>query len=77
VERVDALGELVVTDYILQMASQNDVPEGSLLLNAGNYVELKMTVIGGVPVTRYFRLISYGAVSEMGTRALYVREILT
>jgi hypothetical protein len=77
VERVDALGELIVTDYIVQMSPTNSVPETSLAGNASNYVEVKVTSINGVATARYFRVVSYGAVSEMGLRSLYVREILT
>jgi len=77
IERNDALGELIVTDYIVQMSPTNLVPEASLAGNASNYVEVKVTSINGVAVGRYFRIVSYGAVSEMGMRVLYVREILT
>jgi hypothetical protein len=77
IERNDSLGELIVTDYVVQMSPTNSVPEGSLAGNAGNYVEVKVTSINGAAVARYFRIVSYGAVSEMGMRALYVREILT
>jgi hypothetical protein len=77
IERNDALGELIITDYIIQMSPTNAVPEGSLAGNTGNYVEVKVTSINGVAVARYFRIVSYGAVSEMGVRVLYVREILT
>jgi hypothetical protein len=77
IERNDAAGDRIVTDYILQMARTNSVPEGVLLGNGGYYVELKMTSIGGVPVARYFYLISYGETSEIGLRSLYVRELLS
>ena len=77
IERSDAAGDRVVTDYILQMARTNSVPEGALLGNGGYYVEFKMTSIGGVGVARYFYLIAYGETSEMGVRSLYLREILT
>jgi hypothetical protein len=77
VERVDALGDRIITDFIVQMARSNSVPESVLNGNAANYVEIKVTSINGVAVSRFFGIISYGEVSEMGMRAIFVREILT
>ncbi|MEO8288642.1 MAG: hypothetical protein ABI670_19665 [Chloroflexota bacterium] len=75
IERSDADGERIVSDYILKMGANNGIDEVELGGLEGTYVDLRVTWLNGGPKNRFFYLISYGEVSEMGLRQLYVREI--
>lgn len=79
IERTDASGERVVTDWVLYVHSSPQSPIAEDLLTGGVFgYTLIITVVSlnGVSTVRTFDLITYGEHSEQGLRALYVRELL-
>ncbi|MGA7730349.1 MAG: hypothetical protein WCD37_03640 [Chloroflexia bacterium] len=75
IQRVDPAGELVVNDYILLMAVANGVPENALRGDNTKLVEIYTTIVRTADFGRWFEVVSYGQVSDMTLRRLYIREV--
>ncbi len=73
-EREDEAGVWLRAPYELWMAVGNSVPEDYLKGKADYYVEVEVTAMRGVAISRVFFLVGYGASSQQALRRLYVLE---